>query len=207
MLPKGALWGAVVSALALIVGGGTAFYLLWPERIGQFGYFVGRVEASWSDDGRTMQLLQPLTYVDPAGRVWTAPERCTIDGASIPRAFWSVIGGPFEGAYRSASVIHDAACQMRDQPWEDVHLMFYHACRCAGVTEKKAKIMYMAVYHFGPRWPPKGELPDRHPVMALRTEIDEKNAKKWAEFVEQKNPSLEEIRDMSLFDPADILGP
>ena len=207
MFSKFALWGAIAAALALIVGGGTALYLMWPEKPGPFGCFVGRVEAVWEADGRTMRLLQPLTYVDPAGRAWTAPSQTVIDGASIPQAFWSIIGGPFEGLYRNASVIHDAACQQRDQPWEDVHLMFYHACRCDGVSEKKAKIMYMAVYHFGPRWPPKGALPDRRPVFALRTEIDENDARKWAEYVEKNNPSLGEIRTMQLFDPGDILGP
>lgn len=207
MLPKGAVWVAIAAGLAMIAGGGTAIYVLWPDRPGQFGYFVGQVEAAWSDDGRTMRLLQPLTYVDPSGRVWTAPDQTTIDGASIPQAFWSVIGGPFEGSYRNASVIHDAACQQRDQPWEDVHLMFYHACRCGGVSEKKAKVMYLAVYHFGPRWPPKGDLPDRRPSIAFSINLDEQDARRWAEFVEKNNPSLEDIRKMPLFGPADDRRP
>src|SRR5712692_9140850 len=33
--------------------------------------------------------------------------------ASIPRAFWSVIGGPLEGQYRNASVFHDVACDQK----------------------------------------------------------------------------------------------
>jgi hypothetical protein len=30
--------------------------------------------------------------------------------------------------------------------------MFYEACRCGRVNVVKAKTMYYAVYHFGPRW-------------------------------------------------------
>ena len=35
--------------------------------------------------------------------------------------------------------------------------MFYEACRCGGVDETEAKLMYYAVYHFGPRWQPVTE--------------------------------------------------
>jgi len=34
--------------------------------------------------------------------------------------------------------------------------MFYEACRCADAPLIKSKIMYYAVYHFGPRWQPAG---------------------------------------------------
>ena len=37
-------------------------------------------------------------------------------------------------------------------PWHDVHRMFYEACRCGGVGERKAKTMDWAVHNFGPRW-------------------------------------------------------
>ena len=30
--------------------------------------------------------------------------------------------------------------------------MFYNACLCGGVEPLKAKTLYAAVYHFGPRW-------------------------------------------------------
>jgi hypothetical protein len=63
-----------------------------------------------------------------------------------------VIGGPFEGKFRNAAVIHDAACEVQAEPWEDVHRMFYDACRCGRVGIGKAQTMYWAVYQFGPRW-------------------------------------------------------
>lgn len=69
-----------------------------------------------------------------------------------PRFAWSIIGGPFEGKYRKASVIHDVTCVEKARPWQEVHLAFYEAMLADGVGEKKAKVMYAAVYHRGPRW-------------------------------------------------------
>lgn len=122
------------------------------ERGDTWGSFEGQVLASWHDDGRTMTLLEPFAYIDPQGEPWEADAGSEVNGASIPRAFWSVIGGPFAGRFRNASVVHDVACVERIADWEDVHRMFYEACRCGGVAAVKAKLMYYAVYHFGPRW-------------------------------------------------------
>jgi len=124
-----------------------------PERpISDFGRFEGEVVAVWEPDGRKMTLREDFTYFDPRGHRWLAPTGAAVDGASIPRLFWTVIGGPFEGKYRNASVVHDIGCVEMQQPWEDVHRMFYEACRCSGVDETQAKMMYYAVHHFGPRW-------------------------------------------------------
>ena len=103
-------------------------------------------------DGRRFSLLHEFTYVDQSGRRWEAPTGLITDGASIPMPFWSVIGGPFEGLFREAAVVHDAGCCAQMQPWEDVHHMFYNAMRCSGVEEGKAKTMFLAVWSFGPRW-------------------------------------------------------
>jgi hypothetical protein len=99
-----------------------------------------------------MTLVQDFAYVDPSGLRWDAPAGAVVDGASIPRMAWSVIGGP-EGLCRKASVIHDVACDRRRQPWEKVHEAFYTAMLAAGVPAVTAKVMYAAVYHFCPRWP------------------------------------------------------
>jgi hypothetical protein len=103
-------------------------------------------------DGRRFSLLHEFSYVDQSGRRWEAPTGLITDGASIPTPFWSVIGGPFEGLFREAAVVHDAGCCAQMQPWEDVHHMFYNAMRCSGVEEGKAKTMFSAVWSFGPRW-------------------------------------------------------
>lgn len=117
-----------------------------------WGRFVGDVVARWEADGREMTLVEPFAYVDPRDARWAAPVGAVVNGASIPRAFWSLIGGPFEGRFRNGSVVHDVACVVRDRPWQQVHRMFHDACRCGGVAAAKAAMMYYAVYHFGPRW-------------------------------------------------------
>lgn len=99
-----------------------------------------------------MTLLEPFAYADPTGVRWLAPQGSEVNGASIPQPFWSVIGGPFAGRFRNASVVHDVACVEQTAGWRDVHWMFYEACRCGGVAVMKAKLMYYAVFHFGPRW-------------------------------------------------------
>jgi Protein of unknown function (DUF1353) len=99
-----------------------------------------------------MKLLKTFKFIDPMGREWVAPEGAIIDGASIPQVAWSFIGGPFEGVYRDASVIHDVACDQRSRPWKVVHEAFYDAMITSGVSPLKAKVMYGAVYHYGPRW-------------------------------------------------------
>ncbi|RLS84010.1 MAG: DUF1353 domain-containing protein [Planctomycetota bacterium] len=117
-----------------------------------WGRFIGDVVAKWEADGRDMTLVEPFAYVDPRDARWDAPPGAVVNGASIPRAFWSLIGGPFEGRFRNASVVHDVACVIRDRPWQEVHRMFHDACRCGGVGAAKAATMYYAVYQFGPRW-------------------------------------------------------
>ena len=76
----------------------------------KWGHYDGEPVTKWNPDGRTMTLLTELRYTDPHGEVWVAPIGSVVDGASIPRYLWSVMGGPFEGRYRNASVLHDVRC-------------------------------------------------------------------------------------------------
>lgn len=103
-------------------------------------------------DGRRFSIIHDFPYVDKSGRIWPAPADLIVDGASIPRPFWVLIGGPLEGLYREASVVHDVACCAQMQRWQDVHHMFYDAMRCSGVSWLKAKTMFFAVWIGGPRW-------------------------------------------------------
>lgn len=152
-----------------IVGLVCFFMLSGLANANSFGEFIGTVVAEWSIDGRSMTLTKPFAYVSPTGIRWDAPAGSIIDGASIPQVAWSIIGGPFEGKYRNASVIHDVACVSKNRPWQAVHEAFYTAMLAADVDKLKAKIMYAAVYHFGPRWPSKFEL-----INIPLTEVDSK---------------------------------
>jgi hypothetical protein len=99
-----------------------------------------------------MRLIEPFEFIGPNGRRWPVPAGTVVDGASIPQAFWSIIGGPFEGAYRPASVIHDYYCEIRTRPYRDVHRAFYDGMLTSGVKDAKAWLMYQAVERFGPSW-------------------------------------------------------
>lgn len=133
----------------------TTISIVWTTHGAQaqeYGKYVGEVIARWQADGRSMELLANFSYLDPKGIQWDAPIGSIVDGASIPQFAWSIIGGPFEGKYREASVIHDVACDEHKRPWQDVHKAFYTAMMASSVNSLKAKVMYGAVYHFGPRW-------------------------------------------------------
>jgi len=118
----------------------------------KWGYFDGEPVTKWNPDGRTMTLLTELRYTDPQGFVWVAPIGSVVDGASIPRYLWSIMGGPFEGRYRNASVLHDVAYGEHKRPWQDCDRMFYYAMRCSGVSAVEAKTMFYALYRFGHHW-------------------------------------------------------
>ena len=120
------------------------------------GTFHGEVITKWiqhdAKRDRCMELLSDFVYVDPNYQVWCAHTGSTVDGASIPRWLWTIMGAPFVGNYRRASVLHDVACKERKQPHQDVHRMFHNAMLCDGVPPRKARLMYWAVSLFGPRW-------------------------------------------------------
>ena len=101
---------------------------------------------------RVVSLLSPFSFISKSGEIWSVPTGAEVDGASIPRALWSVIGGPFTGKYREASVVHDYYCDVRNRAWEQTHWMFYEAMMANGVDPAQATIMYSAVHTFGPRW-------------------------------------------------------
>ena len=178
--PRGG-WQRAAACLALVALG-------CGERAREFGSFQGTVKTEWVEADREMRLLEDFVYVDAAGVEWRAPAGSLIDGASIPRVLWSAVGSPFTGEYRQASVVHDVACASRSRPWEDVHRMFYNACRAGGVGEQKAKIMYAAVHRFGPRWAPNGAL-----LMFMRSKPIEEEFAALRAYVEAENPTLEEI--------------
>jgi len=123
-----------------------------PSVESKWGYFDGDPVTKWNSDGLTMTLLTELRYTDPNGDVWIAPIGSVVDGASIPRYLWSIMGGPFEGKYRNASVLHDVAYGQHKRPWQDCDRMFYYAMRCSGVSAIEAKTMFYALYKFGHHW-------------------------------------------------------
>jgi hypothetical protein len=116
------------------------------------GRYTGNPIVKFLSDGRLVQLVEPFGFTDSEGKSWPVPAKATLDGASIPRPLWSLIGSPLTGKYRDASIIHDYYCDVRNRPWKEVHRVFFEAMIVSGVSEKQAKLMYAAVFFLGPQW-------------------------------------------------------
>jgi len=116
------------------------------------GHFSGDPRATWlTEDGtedRRMQILEPFSFTDPEGKAWPAPTDSVVDGASIPRALWTIVGSPYTGDYRRASIVHDVACkEAGSDPTKRraADRMFFHACRAGGCSIWQSTILYLGV--------------------------------------------------------------
>ncbi len=161
-----------------------------------YGSFKGDLITRALDDGRRLELIQPYAFEDAVGKLWGVPAKTVVDGASIPQAFWSITGGPFSGQYRNASVIHDYYCEEKTDTWENVHLVFYNAMRANGVDFIKAKLMYAAVYNFGPRWIGVW-LEDKQKILSGRPILLDDVRTKLIKYISENDPSISEIREIS----------
>ena len=164
-----------------------------PARAAGWGYFSGPVETRWENDGVTMVLLNELRYTDPYGKVWTAPAGSRVDGASIPRAFWSIMGGPFEGKYRNASVLHDVAYDEQKVAPEEADLMFYNAMRCSGVGATTAKTMYYVLLRHGRHWKHKQATPVNAEGSTRGSAVAPGEVNEIQQWIRANDPNLEQI--------------
>lgn len=157
--------------------------------------FIGVVTVEWLDDGRSMKLKKEFVYVDQNGKQWTVPKNTIVDGASIPKMFWTTVGGPYEGKYRNASVVHDHYCVTKTETWQDVHLMFYNACITGGTAIIKAKVMYSAVYVGGPRWDIviQKDATGKKMIIEKEANATSEQMKAITQWIESTNPTIEEI--------------
>jgi len=121
------------------------------------GTFLGQVVTAWRGH-RDMVLLEPFAYRDSRDKTWSAPAGAVINGASIPKVFWTLFGSPYVGRYRDAAVIHDYYCAKRIGCWKEAHWMFFDACIAGGVPRWRARLMYWAVYWFGKTWRKPGAI-------------------------------------------------
>jgi Protein of unknown function (DUF1353) len=103
-------------------------------------------------DGRRMKLKENFSYTDWQGHTLEAKAGFISDGATIPRPVWSLVGGPWDGVYRSAAVVHDVGCESHKYTWRDTHRLFFEAMLDSGVSRPLALTMYWGVLVGGPRW-------------------------------------------------------
>lgn len=176
-----------------------AFCVLGSSAYAQ-GHFVGRVVVEWlasdTSGDRNMKLIEEFAYVDPNGREWTVPEGAVINGASIPRVFWELIGPPFVGNYRRASVVHDYYVFLKQDTPKEVHRMFYDACITGGVPTLKAKIMYAAV-KAGSNWEVIELETDLGvamvPLLLPALDLSTSELEDLANWIEENDPTLDEL--------------
>jgi len=155
-----------------------------------YGKFSDHPLTRLTADGERMILMEDFVYTDRSFNTWTATKGSILDGSSIPRAFWTLVGSPYRGKYRYASIVHDYYCVTRERKWRDVHRMFYEACLCSGCSEVHAKTLFYVVFHFGPRW--------GHVEMKLNSggsHITSSDVVLVDEFVESE-PSIKKIIEM-----------
>jgi len=101
-----------------------------------------------------------LGFIDGTTAKWEAPVGTLTDGASIPPLFHGIVGDPTSPEFADAAAMHDAYCGIGNESgpnyharaWPQVHRMFYDALRVGGTPERKAKLMFAAVWLGGPRW-------------------------------------------------------
>ena len=112
--------------------------------------FSGEPLTRWKGS-RNMILEEDFYYIDPEGRKWDAPKGSHLNGATIPMALWNIIGSPYAGKYRRASVVHDVGVGELSNPnvsakqRKEADRMFYHACRYDGCSKHFASMMYTGV--------------------------------------------------------------
>ena len=115
------------------------------------GKFSEEPETMWmteEDADRRMCLLREFNFRDPDGLPWITPNAYKVDGASIPWPLWSLVGSPYTGNYRRASIVHDRACDIANgdrTARSKADRMFYHACRAGGCSIYDATLLYIGV--------------------------------------------------------------
>jgi hypothetical protein len=190
---------SIILAAALLVGCAGDKTPAWvrgaSKMSNKWGHYSGYVEARWENDGRLMTLLSELRYTDPDGTVWIAPAGSEVDGASIPRSLWTLMGGPFEGKYRNASVLHDVSYDQKNRPHEVCDRMFYNAMRCSGVSAVEAGTMYYALRKFGHHWKaPKAEpVKVGEEIVARAEPVNQGDLNATRDWIRNSGPSLQQI--------------
>lgn len=127
-------------------------------------YWTNSIKFEPLSDGRSMRILEDACYIDLNGIEWWIRENDITDGASIPRFLWVLIGSPFVGKYRKASVIHDVHCRSKTRSSSKVHKVFHEIMIDDKVQRNKAYFMWLAVKIFGPKF--RGEKRRKMPTVS-----------------------------------------
>ncbi len=147
----------------------------------EYGKFTRNVFAEWlidKGDDQSMRLKEHFEFIDLNKYKWPAIPDDIIDGASIPKIAWTLIGSPYVGNYRRSAALHDSLYINQhdngsDDPRLAVDIVFYKGMRSDETSWLKAAIMYAAVRIFGKEyWDTKAYSTDtRQAENAFKKEI------------------------------------
>ncbi|MFN0316954.1 MAG: DUF1353 domain-containing protein [Burkholderiales bacterium] len=166
------------------------------------GTFLGKVVLEWDDeDGfnrHKIKLLSDFGFQDPAGKKWVAQKGAELDGSSFTPLFEQMVGLPFVGEHRRASLLHDYYAKQLSEPWRDVRRMYYAALLAEGMSESEAKTTYAVLYGAGMRWEPKGSTcyincHNGASTLVWRPDVIESEINTALEVLSEGNPSLDDI--------------
>lgn len=90
-------------------------------------------------------MLREDVTVRCRGHVVRVPAAFAYDGASIPRAFWPVVGSPFQPRFMRAALVHDWLHHTHQTSRREADLIFYELLLEDGVSPDTARTMYYAV--------------------------------------------------------------
>ena len=94
-------------------------------------------------------ILLEDVVVESLGYKLTVKKGFDSDGASIPRALWSVYGNPLSGKFRIAALVHDALYASQKLPRELADAIFLDLMKQHDVGYLKRQTMYYAVRSAG----------------------------------------------------------
>ena len=119
-----------------------------PEKTEKVSVWKGKYQIEEYDDYK-FRTLTELAYTTKAGEVITVPRDFITDGASIPKAVWSIIGSPFTGKYKRAALVHDWLYHILKTTRIYADRIFLEIMQERGVSLWKRLSMYRAVRTFG----------------------------------------------------------
>jgi hypothetical protein len=82
------------------------------------------------DNGEEVRIIVPVDF--------------KTDGASIPRALWTVVGSPFLPEFITAAIVHDYCCK-EDWDVQEMSDVFFELLMLSGVNTIRGTLMREAV--------------------------------------------------------------
>lgn len=127
------------------------------------------------DPGHTeFILVADFNYIDASGFVWRIPSGTVVAGAALPKSVWSVIGGPWSGKYRKASILLEYLAETRITTSERTYELYLEAMLNSGVEKNTALFLYYAARTGGPVW--------REDAVNMTVEVDNISEQRIAEM-------------------------